>query len=107
MNHNEIKKIIGKANKMSFSFSRGGDILKQAVAKMGYNSREVVLVDENTFEPTRWSIPTIQIYKVNDYHIAVSWRHPATEMQSGQPTDMEIYEVKPKKVTKTEWYEVE
>lgn len=49
-------------------------------------------------EQNRWSVTTSQVFRVDGkFYIEACWEDPATEMQEGQKTNMEVYEVRPNK----------
>lgn len=44
---------------------------------------------------SRWLYEVLEIFKIDDYYIATKYDAPATEMQEGQPTNMEFFFVEP------------
>lgn len=54
-------------------------------------------IKEEIIGSSRWSNTKIQIYKFKEMYLQVCWEEPATEMQEGQDTNLEIEEVKPVK----------
>ena len=71
--------------------------------KVNIDTDKIKQMDSFSYEAGRWSIPKEEVYKIDDRYVSIGWSNPATEMQSGQPTDMTINEVEPVEVTKVEY----
>ncbi len=52
---------------------------------------------------SRWSFEVVEVFKVDDYYLAAKYDSPATEMQEGQPTNMEFFFVEPYKIEVTKY----
>lgn len=60
------------------------------------NKIEVEEVYSDVIDQGRWSITKDAVFRIGgEYFISVVWDDPATEMQEGQDTNCEIYEVEP------------
>ncbi|MEG1870972.1 MAG: hypothetical protein RR192_03120 [Peptostreptococcaceae bacterium] len=55
---------------------------------------EAELVKERIIGESRWSKTKVQVYKFRGMYLEVCWEDPATEMQDGQETYLEVREVK-------------
>lgn len=56
---------------------------------------EAECISEKIIDQSRWSVTKIQIYEYKGMYLEACWQDPATEMQEGQDTYLEIREVKP------------
>ncbi len=86
----------------------GGSWIEDCVPSELYNSlAEFKCIEITSDGESRWSISKTAIWKVKDdvetAYLAASWEAPATEMQEGQDTMLELYEVKPIEVMVTRY----
>lgn len=51
----------------------------------------------------RWSYEALEVFKVDDYYVAAKYDSPLTEMQEGQPTNMEFFFVEPYSIEVTKY----
>ena len=58
---------------------------------------EADFIKEELGEQSRWSIQKTLYYEYKGMYLAIDWDDPATEMQEGQDTNCQAYEVKPTK----------
>lgn len=52
---------------------------------------------------SRWSCEVLEVFKIDDYYVAAKYDSPATEMQEGQPTNMEFFFVEPYSIEVTKY----
>lgn len=55
---------------------------------------EATRIKEYIAGESRWSVTKVQIYEYKGLYLEACWQNPATEMQDGQETNLEVYEVK-------------
>ena len=55
---------------------------------------EATRIKEYIAGESRWSVTKVQIYEYKGLYLKACWQNPATEMQDGQETNLEVYEVK-------------
>ncbi len=55
---------------------------------------EATKIKEYIAGESRWSVTKVQIYEYKGLYLEACWQNPATEMQDGQETNLEVYEVK-------------
>lgn len=58
---------------------------------------KIEVVRSTIIDRNRWSLVKENIYRYKNWYIRARWNAPATEMQEGQDTNLEIEEVKPVK----------
>lgn len=100
-----LKDIIEEINKNKKYDSYGCDIC-ELVSDQTFDKFDFDEIHTESTEGSRWSIGKYVVTKITDKenkevvgYIESSWDHPATEMQEGQDTNLEVYEVVPKKKT--------
>lgn len=95
MKREDFDKLLKELRNEINDYSNGYGIIEDS--DYIYNNKiKTEEVYSEVLDQNRWSVVKEVVFKIADkYYISVVWNDPATEMQDGQNTDCEIYEVEP------------